>query len=72
MLVFTKKGKVVGRQRNFLSYNEAQRAYRDMDRIIPLDVSVTIETQPTAKTKSKMNKGGVVKPKKRVVKRGKK
>ena len=61
MLVFTKKGKVVGRQRNFLSYNDAQRAYRDMDSVIPLDVSVKIESQPTAKTKPKMNKGGVVK-----------
>ncbi len=61
MLVFRRKGKIVGKQRNFLSYNDAQRAYRDMDRMIPLDVSVSIEDQPSKrKSKSKMNKGGVV------------
>jgi len=61
MLVFRRKGKIIAKHRNFLSYNEAQRAYRDMDRIIPLDVSVSIEDQPSkSKSKSKMNKGGVI------------
>ena len=64
MLVFRRKGKIVGKQRNFLSYNDAQKAYRDMDNIIPLDVSVKIESQ--TKTKPKMNKGGVVKSRSKV------
>tara|TARA_R100001443_G_scaffold94526_1_gene101042 strand:- start:59 stop:298 length:240 start_codon:yes stop_codon:yes gene_type:complete len=70
MLVFRRKGKIVGKQRNFLSYNDAQRAYRDMDRIIPLDVSVKIESQTKSKPKSKMNKGGVVRSKLKVKSRG--
>ena len=60
-LVFRRKGKIINEHRNFLSYNEAQRAYRVMDRMIPLDVTVDIATQESPKKKTKMRLGGVVK-----------